>query len=295
MKPIAAEEQRAAVRGVRLWTKRHGDGPPMVLLHGGPGMWDYFDELAAMLDDIVEVHRYDQRGGGRSEDAPPYDVESFVADLEALRCHWRHERWIVCGHSWGANLALAYAVKHPRRVSALLLLSGTGVVDDWREEYHRSADARRTPEQRARRLELRAIVKGGGDRWTPELDREYCLLTWMADYADRDQAMEYTRRLLRPYGPNHELNAALGADLQRLCADGFGERMRRVEAPALVLHGARDPRPVRLAERQASMLPNARLVIVPEAGHLPWVEQAEAFRAAVRSFVAETVAIGASS
>lgn len=295
---ITAPEQIIEVNGVRLWTARHGSGPPLVLLHGGPGLWDYFDELAAMVDDLVEVHRYDQRGGGRSDGGPPYDVATFVADLDALRAHWGHERWIVGGHSAGANLALAYAIEHPQRVEALIYIDGSGIIDDWHEEYHKNADARRTPEQRARQMELRAIVKEGKGALTPELDREYCVLTWMADYADRSRAEQLARQLLRPYGPSYEVNAILGADWDRLFADGsFADRSGEIQAPVLIVHGAEDPRPPRLAERLASSLTNSRLAVIPNAGHVPWIEQPDRTRSALRVFltaVARTAQVMAS-
>ncbi len=292
MKAAAAIEQLVEVNGARLWTQRHGEGPPLVLLHGGPGQWDYFDELAAMVDDVVEVHRYDQRGGGRSEAVLPYDVATFVADLEALRAHWGHERWIVAGHSAGANLALAYALAHPDRVEALIYLDGTGVIEDWRDEYHANADARRTPEQRARCKELRAMLEAGA--WTSELEREYCVLTWMADFADRERAPQLAEQLLRPYAPSHDVNEAVNADWTRLLADGsFAARVRGIDAPVLVLHGADDPRPVRLAERLARSLPNARLLIAPQAGHLPWLEQPAPVRDALRGFLSELTGAGA--
>jgi proline iminopeptidase len=59
-----------------------------------------------MVEDLVTVHRYDQRGSGRSVAHPPYHLADFITDLEALREHWRRERWVVAGHSWGAQLAL---------------------------------------------------------------------------------------------------------------------------------------------------------------------------------------------
>jgi proline iminopeptidase len=275
-----------SANGVRLWTAREGSGLPIVLLHGGPGLYDYFDDFAEMLAGAYEVHRYDQRGSGRSERVPPYDVATFVDDLEALRAHWGHERWIVAGHSWGAALALAYAVAHPDRVEAIVHMDGTGVIDDWREEYHRIADERRTPAQRARRDELRARLKSG-QGLTAEEDREYCVLTWASDFADRSLADGYARRFLRDTPPSYDVNAAVGADWSRLLADkSFVDRVHAIAAPVLVLHGALDPRPPRLAERLAASLPNARLAIIPKAGHSPWVEQPKATRQALQQFLA---------
>jgi proline iminopeptidase len=281
------------VNGVRFWTARQGSGPPLVMLHGGPGLWDVFDGLAPLIDDAAEVHRYDQRGCGRSEDGPPYDIESFIADLDALRAHWRHERWLVGGHSWGATLALAYAVEHVDRTSALVLISGTGVVDDWHEEYHANADARLTSEQVARREELSDMLEQGVV--DVAVDEEFCVLSWMSDFARPEGAMERARSFLRPWRPNYGLNAALNADGSRLLADGFADLVAALPIPVLVLHGADDPRPPRLAERLAATLPNARLVIMRGAGHLPWIERPDAVRESIGAFLREAAALGSAA
>jgi pimeloyl-ACP methyl ester carboxylesterase len=60
--------------GCRLWTTRTGTGEPLVLCHGGPGFWDTFEDLAGLLADVAAVHRWDQRGCGRSERRGPYTV-----------------------------------------------------------------------------------------------------------------------------------------------------------------------------------------------------------------------------
>jgi proline iminopeptidase len=282
---VNAAEEHIVIRGARLWTARQGVGPPLVLLHGGPGLWDYFEDLAAMLDDVAEVLRYDQRGSGRSERVPPYDVATFVADLDSLRTHWGFDRWIVAGHSWGASLGLAYAVAHPDRVSAIVHIDGTGLIDDWHAEYHAISNDRRTLEQSARRAELREILKSGREH-SPEENREYCLLTWQSDFADRSLAHDYARRFIREYPPSYDVNSALNADWSRLLADdAFVEAACRIDVPALVVHGALDPRPQRLAERLAASLANARLAIIPEAGHSPWVEQPKATRQVLGQFV----------
>ena len=98
--------ERVAVPGADLWTVTSGSGLPLVLAHGVPGMWDYMGPVAEMVEDLVTVHRYDQRGSGRSVAHPLSHLADFITDLEALREHWRHERWVVAGHSWGAQLAL---------------------------------------------------------------------------------------------------------------------------------------------------------------------------------------------
>jgi len=99
-------------------------GKPAVILHGGPGgavnptMRRFFDP------NKWRMTLFDQRGCGRSR--PNASLEdnttwSLIADIERLREHLGIEKWTVFGGSWGSTLALAYAIKHPDRVEALVL------------------------------------------------------------------------------------------------------------------------------------------------------------------------------
>ncbi|WP_020577942.1 prolyl aminopeptidase [Actinopolymorpha alba] len=118
------------------------DGKPAVVLHGGPGSgcapgWrKYFDPSA------YRVVLFDQRGCGRSTphaSDPSADLSTntthhLLADIEQLRCHLDIDRWLVFGGSWGTTLGLAYAERHPERVSELVLFSLTNTTReevDW--------------------------------------------------------------------------------------------------------------------------------------------------------------------
>jgi proline iminopeptidase len=113
-------------------------GAPAVVLHGGPGsgagqFWTRLLDPAA-----YRIILLDQRGCGRSiPDVadPTVSLETnttphLVADLERLRTHLAVERWLVLGASWGSTLALAYAQRHPRSVSAMVLFSVCGTTRD---------------------------------------------------------------------------------------------------------------------------------------------------------------------
>ncbi|MGH2535439.1 MAG: alpha/beta fold hydrolase [Thermomicrobiales bacterium] len=134
-----------AVNGTDLWVAEQGMGYPLILCAGGPGCCDYLGPVAAMVDDLVRVYRFESRGCGRSAVDGPYDLATSLADLDALRVHWGHVRWVVGGHSWGAFLALAYALEYPERTTALVYLSGAGVQNDrgWHAAYKAGREAGR--------------------------------------------------------------------------------------------------------------------------------------------------------
>jgi proline iminopeptidase len=80
--------------GVRLRTWTTGTPsalPPVVLLHGGPGLWDNLEPVARMLAPLTVVHRFDQRGCGGSDPSAEHTLARYVADVEALRRHWGHD------------------------------------------------------------------------------------------------------------------------------------------------------------------------------------------------------------
>lgn len=129
-------EAMVEIRGARLWTARRGQGPALLLCPGGPGCADYLGPVAEMVCDRTEVIRFEPRGCGRSEAAPPFDLAGDLADIEALRRHLGVQRWILGGHSAGANTALAYALAHPGRVRGLIYLCGTGLQND--RDWHRA-------------------------------------------------------------------------------------------------------------------------------------------------------------
>ena len=83
--------------GCLTWTAVEGSGSPVVLLHGGPGACDYTAPVASMLADRYTVHRYEQRGCGRTATVPPLDMATLVADLDTLRERWEHDRISVVG------------------------------------------------------------------------------------------------------------------------------------------------------------------------------------------------------
>ncbi|MGH2602576.1 MAG: alpha/beta fold hydrolase [Dehalococcoidia bacterium] len=74
-------EEIIAVNGTELWVAEQGTGPPLVLCTGGPGCCDYLGPVAAMVDDLVRVYRFEPRGCGRSAAAGPYDLATSLARI----------------------------------------------------------------------------------------------------------------------------------------------------------------------------------------------------------------------
>lgn len=267
------------VRGVSLFERRIGDGAPVVVLHGGPGAHhDYllpgFDALAGGRTLIY----YDQRGGGRSpvgRDVPVGATE-HVHDLEALRDLWGLERLHLLGYSWGALLAMLYAVAHPARVASLALVSPAPAAQRERAEYEAILAARNaTPEIRVRRAALQASDLRRTD--LEGYNRALFELAVAGYFHDPARAAE-----LSPFRVTGRTQQAVWESLD----PDFDLRpaLRRLHVPALVLHGDDDPIPMSTARATAEAL-GAELVVVHGAGHVPYIEGAAEFVAALDRFL----------
>lgn len=268
----------------RLYCRVVGEGPPLVVLHGGPD----FDHtyLLPELDGLADAFRlvyYDQRGRGRSaEGVEPTDVsiESEIADLDGLRDALGYESVALLGHSWGGVLAMEYATRHPDRVSHLILLnsapaSGEGALL-MREHFRRAR-----PDGDVERMEEIASSPAyrSGDADT---EAAYYRIHFRIALRRREQVDEVVGRL-RPHFTDDGIVLARAIE-DRLYDDTWNRagydllpRLRTLEAPALVLHGEDDFVPVELVARIAGALPNARLVVLPECGHFAYLESPDAF------------------
>ncbi len=258
-------------------------GLPVLLCHGGPGLWDYLEPVAEALPEF-SAYRFDQRGCGRSSGPADYTVARAVEDIEELRRHWGHQRWRVLGHSWGATLALAYAWSHPDRVERLVYCSGVGPGNAWKTAYREAERARLAPDQLDRRQQLEHASR---DRCE---EIEYLTLCWCTDYADREAGLRWARHdaASAPSQVNFTANGQLSAEVAAWTVAYIAARCQQVTAPTLVIHGAADPRPLWNARRIAEMLPNAAFSVIPGAGHEPWRENTADFTAALRSFLLQT-------
>ena len=282
--------------GCRLWTAETGRGRPLIMCHGGPGLWDMFGSLAESLAEGprngARVIRWDQRGCGRSERRGPYSVARSVADLEAVRGGLGLDRAAVLGHSWGASLALRYALDHPERVSALIYVSGTGLGWAWPEPFQRAAAQRlairepRLSELRARHNRTEAEDSAAED--SAAEDRELAILQWSAEFAGPD-AMRHATQMATPwFGSNRESYDAIWGEMRKTWREpALTAECRALTTPVLIIDGAEDLRPRWAVDSLEHSLPNVTRFILPGVGHLPWLEAPAEFTKLMLGFLTD--------
>ncbi len=280
---------RIEVNGVRLFLDIEGqklvpDGPVMrekptlILLHGGPGMdGAYWRPEFSTLADVAQVIYLDQRGCGRSDRGPQdgWTLAQWGDDVRAFCDALEIQSPIVCGSSFGGEVAMSYATRHPDHPSKLILLSCNA-----RLNVDRIAEA-------FRRL--------GGDE-IADIARSF----W-SDF-NIERGMAYMERCIplyfrSPPDPDHDARSIVNGDLtldylknggEAQRAD-FREALARIECPTLVMGGEDDPVvPIEDMAELASLIPPhlVKYEPIPNCGHGPFFDAPDRTIEAIRNFIA---------
>jgi pimeloyl-ACP methyl ester carboxylesterase len=260
--------------------RRAGSGPPVLLLHGGPGMgFDYLRDLADELAEENDVAWYQQRGQEPSAREGPYTVAADVEDARRVLDALGWEKAYVVGHSWGGHLALHVAQAMPERLLGVLAVDPLGSIGDGRWPEFDEEIFRRTPEEtRARARELDELSMAG--KVDDELALEGMRLVWPAYFADPAYAPPMPELRLSSERSG-EMVPSIQAELPALEA-GLAE----IRVPVGFVHGSRSPMPLGASTDAAERIPGAWVEVVEGAGHFIWVEAPGAVRAALRRLTA---------
>ena len=293
--PFAARAQEGffpGADGVKLFYRIAGTGQDtVVLIHGGPGtgMREGLD-FDALTRHGHAILMYDQRGTGNSElvsAAAKLTLASHVADLEALRRHFKFRRLSLIGLSWGAGIALHYGVTYPETVDRAVFLSPMPPTGPFFVRRFARLDSLRTPETRARLRAIDSLWTIASDDELPALCRESFVTSGAlyqeggagshqarGDVCDYPAAVLRHRKLVRvaaltALGPVYDFSAAL----------------RRFSRPALVVDGERSKLPLDATRFWAAHAPRSRLLLIQGAGHRSWLDRPDQLFDAIDFFL----------
>ena len=245
--------------GVHLAFSAVGSGPPLVKTANWLNHLEFdwqspvWSPLFTRLSARHRLIRYDERGTGLSDrDVPDFTFEAFVRDLEAVVDTLRLDRFALLGVSQGAPVAIAYAVRHPERVSRLAL-SG-GFAQGWRRRGNASEIARAEASI--------VLIREGWGQDNPAARQMFTSLIiadatreemeWMSELERQTASAETAMRLLQVIGD---------IDVMDL--------LPQLSVPVLVLHSRGDARvPFEQGRQLAQAIPNARLVPLESKNHL---------------------------
>lgn len=258
--------------------------PAIFILHGGPGVdhSGYRPWLDALGEELQVVY-VDHRGNGRSgrPGTETYTIAQMAQDIEALRQHLGLDRIILFGHSFGGKVAQEYVARYPAQLE-LLILADTNAGAQFGTEAQDIARRTATPEQ----LEVLGSMFRGEITSQEESDKwfERCLPLY---FHHPDPA------ILRSLGLRGIGAFEVARHMMAHETPNFNSRFNlpNIEVPTLVLVGRHDwITPVSQSEEIAALIPDSRLVVLEDSGHMGYVEEPSGFVDAILSFISDRLA-----
>jgi proline iminopeptidase len=281
-----------------IYYKTLGHGAPLVIVHGGPGAsHDYFLPYLLPLARSNRLIFIDERGSGRSQklDEPSgYTVENMVEDVEDVRRELGLGKISLLGHSYGGVLAQAYALKYQQNLTHLILGSTFPSTAEMNEVFVRMKQ-KMTPEVRDQINKLEAEgVFGHGKPWEKgRYTQEYMTLAWGDGYFP----YLYGRHPDPNYDPQAMGNTSW--DLYREMWGSHGEfvidgnlksveyvdKLSSIKVPTLIIAGDHDEVDPSLSKQMNEKIAGSKIVILPDSGHMTFVDQPVQFNQAVSQFL----------
>ncbi len=276
-----------SLNGTELYVKTMGSGEPIIVIHGGPVLEHGY--LLPHLEPLSRDYRlifFDQRLSGRSSaelDSTDVRMENFVEDIEAVRSYFGLERVHVMGHSWGGLLAMKYALEYPERLNSLVLLNSMPASSALWQEEEAILASRADPEDASDREEVVSSEAYANDE--PDAFEALYRISFRKQFHDPalvDSLHFYIAPDLR------ERSRRFGAIMQDMVDYDLHEDLRSLKVAVLLLYGADEPAVELSGARILETLENGRLVVIPRAGHFPFVEQPDRFLSEVRRFLGDS-------
>ncbi len=277
----------AAPDGTSLAWTEVGTGPRLLCVPGGPGRASaYLEDLGGLADERTLV-LLDGRATGASEvpaDPSTLRFDRLAEDVDALREHLGEQRIDLLGHSAGAIIAQAYAAAHPERLRSLILVTPSDHLQGGTRADVPVIRASRSAEPwyaaAAEAQEALADAAPAQRQSLVRAARPFLYGRW----DDRTQA--HAASADRQSSRRAELGFAAGAE--QVDVPGLLAALGRLDLPVLVV-GAELDAATGLAsvDAVAACFPRASTVVVPRAGHFPWVDEPEAFVAVLSEFLAQ--------
>lgn len=280
-----SSETYVAQDGAALFCRSIGQGPIIIVLHGGPGLGQ--DYLLPSMAEMAKCHRvvfYDQRGCGRSTGEVTPNTTNFatyIKDLEAVRCAFTSGPVTLIGHSWGAVVASQYASAYPQCVSRLIL---SNPLPSTAADITLSADeyTRCTAPVKADidTIEASAPFSDSDpdviERWFRLMFRSYCYKAEKCDLLNFRMSREAAASVKKVIACWNSTIFDKSYDLTPI--------LRALNIPTLVIAGDSDTIPAVTARHYADNIHGARYVLMTHCGHFPFVEDPRSYFQILNSF-----------
>jgi proline iminopeptidase len=294
---LRIDEGYVAAQGVLIYYKSFGSGPPLLILHGGPG--GSHDDFLPHLVPFARQNRLvfiDERGSGKStklENPAGYTVENMVEDVEVVRQALQLGKINLLGHSCGGVLAQAYAFKYQTNLSHLVL-SSTFHSTKQLNEVFKTMKSKLSPDLRERidKLEAAGLYGHGKDYEINRYQYEYKVAAWGEAY----YPYFYQNRPDSNCDPTHwsfawEVYREMWGSHGEFVVDGnmtsveYADRLPSIKVPTLITVGDHDLCDPSLAREMNALIGGSKLVVLPRSGHMTFEDQPRLFMETVQNFL----------
>ena len=271
--------------GTKLFYTVMGTGTPILILHGGPGLdHSYLLPQMAKLSGQYKLIFYDQRGTGRSGgsvDTESITLDKFIDDVEGVRASFNLDKVNLLGHSWGAMLAMLYAMKYPGHVHSLILADCSGASAEYLRQGNGIQKGRLTESER---LVIATLTQMDTFKnRTPETMEEYFRILFRATFFDKKLVDSLTLAFTDATARNV---ITIGQLLFRGMENfDYHKQLSAITCPTLIIHGSGDAVPVEAALKIHKRIRNSQLVILQRSGHFPFIESPAEFFKAISDFL----------
>jgi proline iminopeptidase len=264
----------------------------IIAIHGGPGvdLESIYGDFTPLAEKHVVIF-YDQRGAGRStlpRDTTVLNATTQIADLDAVRRHFKLDRVTLVAHSYGPLLAATYAIAHPDHMRGMVLL---GAVPphrgDFWQRFGRTMASRMDSTQRVKSADAnRRLAAGDNIR---QACTDYWAIALRPRLADPDRTFSQLHSDLcasDPAGIRYGLTKTNGLVMASYGDWDLRPSLKSLQVPTLIVHGEEDAIPMDMVS-EWTMIPKSRLVRVPHAAHMLYAERPDVVWPEVERFLNE--------
>ena len=281
-KTFLVEEGLREINGTLLYTKAMGEGEPILILHGGPGMdHTYFLPQIAELAETHKLIFFDQRVSGRSSldvDSSAITMRHFIDDIEEIRKTFNLGKMNLMGHSWGGLLAMFYGITYPESLKSLMILNSTPASSELMAKTLPTL----TPEDSLQRLE---ILNSDAFKNRESAAFEKLLrIHFRGAFYDRSLADSLTLTFQPDFA---ETSVKLQNLFKDIASYDIHDDLSKINCPTLVVHGDHDDNPLEGSKKIHENIPDSKFVLLKNCGHFPFVEAPDEFFKTIRDFLSQ--------
>jgi proline iminopeptidase len=280
----AATSGSIKINGTELYYHVIGEGMPILVLHGGPGLnHTYFLPQMEGLAKHCKLIFFDQRATGRSSmdvDTGSVNLANCIEDIEGMRKAFDLGEMNLMGHSTGGLLAMEYAIKHPDHLRSLILVTTTAASSDLRMKAFYNMQEQTTRGDSIGQAEVQQSE--GFKKRDPASMAKFFRYLFGSNFYDHKYADSLTLQFDANYAKSASLLRGLNRDLARY---DIHDSLKAITCPTLIIQTDHDRNLPESAEKIHSRIPNSKIEVIKNCGHFPFIEAPAEFFKLVADFV----------